>query len=209
MFPLESVLLPGVLLPLHVFELRYRALVRACLQPGVEPEFGVVLIERGSEVGGGDVRTMIGSIARIIDARQLPDGRWTLVVAGTERIRVRRWLHDDPFPRAEIEFWPDAPATKGPNDLAEIELNLQRIMALRAELGDPTRGAPINLPSDVTAASYAAAALAPIGPADRQRLLGAAGPDERLELLGCMLEDELVFLRRRLELFSDGGPDSR
>ena len=73
MFPLGSVLFPGALLPLHVFEARYRRLVQDCLAG--EPEFGVVLIDRGHEVGGGDVRREVGTVARILEVRELPDGR--------------------------------------------------------------------------------------------------------------------------------------
>ena len=73
MFPLGTVLFPGAVLPLHVFEPRYRALVRDCLAG--DREFGVVLIERGSEVGGGDVRVEVGTVARIVQVAEPPDGR--------------------------------------------------------------------------------------------------------------------------------------
>ena len=74
MFPLGTVLMPSVVLPLHVFEERYREMIRWCLDN--EPEFGVALIERGSEVGGGDVRTQVGCVARIVEAAEMPDGRY-------------------------------------------------------------------------------------------------------------------------------------
>src|SRR5215210_7826858 len=106
MFPLGTVLFPGAYLSLHVFEPRYRALVQACLDG--TPEFGVVLIERGSEVGGGDSRFDVGCVARIIEAGESPDGRWALGTVGTRRVRVREWLPEAPFPRADLEDWPDA-----------------------------------------------------------------------------------------------------
>jgi len=87
MFPLGTVLFPGALLPLHVFEPRYRAMVRDCV--AADHEFGVVLIERGSEVGGGDIRAMVGTVARIVQLAETPDGRYALVAAGTRRIRIR------------------------------------------------------------------------------------------------------------------------
>src|ERR1700716_2301802 len=74
MFPLGNVLFPHAQLSLHVFEPRYRALAEACLAG--DGEFGVVLIERGSEVGGGDTRFSIGTVARIVAAGRLPDGRY-------------------------------------------------------------------------------------------------------------------------------------
>lgn len=205
MFPLGTVLVPGVALPLHVFEPRYRALMRVCLRPDASPEFGVVLIERGSEVGGGDVRTMTGCIARIVDATELPDGRWTLVAVGTERIKVRRWLDDDPYPRADVEVWPDTPATLSPGKLDRLAASLRRVMALRSELGEPALAATLTLPSDPVAASYAASAMAPLGPADRQHLLEMPGPDARVELLQRLLDEELVVLERRIELLGEAG----
>ncbi|MGH9021739.1 MAG: LON peptidase substrate-binding domain-containing protein, partial [Acidimicrobiia bacterium] len=96
MFPLGTVLVPFAHLPLHVFEPRYLALARDCLAG--DQEFGVVLIERGSEVGGGDVRFSIGTVARITQASLLPDGRFLLDTVGTRRVRVDAWLGDDPYP---------------------------------------------------------------------------------------------------------------
>ena len=96
MFPLGTVLFPGALLPLHVFEERYRQLVKDCLAG--EPEFGVVLIDRGHEVGGGDVRREVGTVARILEVAELPDGRYFLQAAGVRRIRVQAWLDDAPYP---------------------------------------------------------------------------------------------------------------
>ena len=112
MFPLGHVLLPTVYLPLHVFEPRYRELVRVCLDG--EHEFGVVLIARGSEVGGGDQRLAVGTVARIVEAAELPDGRWALGTIGTRRIRVREWLTDDPYPMADVEEWPEPDLAPAP-----------------------------------------------------------------------------------------------
>src|SRR5262245_44996005 len=150
MFPLGTVLLPGMLLPLHVFEPRYRALVRDCMAAD-EADFGVVLIERGSEVGGGDVRTDVGTRARILRAEELPDGRFGVVAAGLRRLRVRAWLDDDPYPRADVEDWPDAgddldaraEATDALGPGGEVTVLLRRAAALVTELGDTA--APVDL----------------------------------------------------------------
>ena len=104
MFPLQSVLFPNAVLPLHVFEPRYRELTEACLQG--DGRFGVVLIERGKEVGGGDSRFSVGTVARIVEAARTPDGRYLLATVGSERLRVRRWLADDPYPRARSTYSP-------------------------------------------------------------------------------------------------------
>ena len=198
MFPLESVLLPGMVLPLQVFEERYRTLVADCLAG--DKQFGVVLIERGSEVGGGDVRTSVGTVAEIVKAEQVPDGRWAVVAVGTTRVRVTQWLDDGPYPRAEVEEWPDELA-EDPEALAatytRTVADLRRILALSAELGDG--GHPLaEITDQADLGSYQLALLAPIGPLDRQTLLSEAGPAPRLDRLASMLAEEEQVLQARL-----------
>ena len=107
MFPLGRVLLPGVVLPLHVFEPRYQQLVRDCLD-APDHEFGVVLIDRGSEVGGGDTRSDVGVVAEMLQVAALDGGRFAVVTVGTRRYPGRSsGLPDDPYPRADVEEWPD------------------------------------------------------------------------------------------------------
>jgi Lon protease-like protein len=205
MFPLGTVLLPGGVLPLHVFEPRYRRLTEDCLAG--DGEFGVVLIERGSEVGGGDTRTSVGTVARIVESVPFPDGRWALGTIGTRRIRVRRWLDDDPYPRADAEDWDDPPPEPGLQAaLAEVTGVLRRVLATRAELGDVTPPATQELSDDLVLATYQAVVLSPLGPADRQDLLAAPSPAERIERLRGLLDDEVVALAQRLALETDGDP---
>jgi Lon protease-like protein len=201
MFPLGTVLLPGAYLPLHIFEERYRALVQDCLEG--DGEFGVVLIERGSEVGGGETRTKVGTVARIVDARSFPDGRWALGAVGTRRIRVSRWLPDDPYPRAEVEDWPDpAPSPALGPELADLVTRLRRVLARATEMGEVVAPATVELDDDPVLASYQAAAAAPLGPSDRQSLLSAAGVKERVRELVALLAEEEAVLAQRLALES-------
>ncbi len=197
MFPLGTVLVPSLGLPLHVFEPRYRALVRDCLQGA--GELGVVLIERGSEVGGDDVRSAVGTVAGILDPVELPDGRWTLTAVGLRRLRVLRWLPDDPYPRADVEEWPDPAVGAGHDDLlTRVLLRLRRALALATEAGDAVPPATIELIDDPILAGYQAAAVAPIGPLDRQRLLCAETPERRLEQLDELLNEAIEVLELRL-----------
>lgn len=201
MFPLGTVLVPGMVLPLHVFEQRYRRLVRDCLAGAAE--LGVVLIRRGSEVGGGDVRTDVGTLARIGRADEQPDGRWFLVAVGERRIRVARWLEDDPYPRAEVVEWPDDPAT-APHEaaqvIARIEVQLRRAAALLVELGEPAPPVGLSLAAEPVAASYQAVALGPLGPADRHHLLAAPTVAERFEGLATRLADAIELLQARIAM---------
>jgi Lon protease-like protein len=195
MFPLGTVLFPHALLPLHVFEPRYQALVRHCLSG--DGQFGVVLIERGNEVGGGDVRFPVGTRARLVEAVALGDGRWYLVAVGTDRIRVARWLPEEPFPRAEVEVLPEEGTGPAPA-LDTVEPLLRRALALKAELGEPAAPATGSLDADVDVASWQAAAMAPVGPVDAQRLLEAPGMAQRVRLLEAMLAEEVAVLAHRV-----------
>jgi Lon protease-like protein len=197
MFPLGTVLFPTAVLPLHVFEPRYRAMVRDCL--AADREMGVVLIERGSEVGGGDVRTDLGTVAHIVRAEELPDGRWTLLAVGARRIRVLRWLPDDPYPVAEVEDWPDpAPGPGYGDEAARAVQRLRQVLALAAEAGDATVPATVELSEDPVLAVLQAAAAGPFGPLDRQALLAAPTPEDRVRALQALLEDAEAVLRLRL-----------
>ena len=100
MFPLGTVLFPHGLLPLRVFEPRYRLMTDRVLRG--DGEFGVVLIERGSEVGGGDTRFETGTVARVVRLERLADGGYLLATVGIRRIRVVQWLPDDPYPQADV-----------------------------------------------------------------------------------------------------------
>ncbi|MEZ5178458.1 MAG: D-alanyl-D-alanine carboxypeptidase/D-alanyl-D-alanine-endopeptidase [Acidimicrobiales bacterium] len=198
MFPLQSVLLPGAVLPLHVFEDRYRTLVDRCL--AADADFGVVLISRGSEVGGADVRTDVGTRARIVQAQQAPDGRWGILALGMERLRVHRWLPDDPHPLADAEDWPDPdPGPDVAGALAGTEARLRRVLALRAELGEPgpSPTVPVEV-DDPSLASFHLTALAPLGDLDRHRCLAAAGIADRLARLDELLDEEESVCRARL-----------
>ena len=107
MFPLGSVLLPGGILPLHVFEPRYRDMIRDCLRSDGEPEFGQALISHGWETGGGDDRVMVGTVAQMLQVDAIDEDRYALVAVGTRRIRINAWLPDDPYPIADVDDWPD------------------------------------------------------------------------------------------------------
>ena len=195
MFPLGMVLFPSLVLPLHVFEPRYRALVHDVLDG--DQEFGVCLIERGSEVGGGDARTTVGTVARVQEATQLPDGRWALVAVGIRRISVERWLPDDPYPRAEVADRPDPePDPAEVELLPEVERLLRSALAKTAELGEGRVPATVQLSEDPVLASHQASALAPIPTLDQFALLAA----ETVGLRLAALRDHLVDANDVLDL---------
>jgi Lon protease-like protein len=181
MFPLSTVLFPNMRMPLHVFEPRYRRLVADCLAG--DRRFGVVLIARGSEVGGGDQRVDVGTVARIETAEALPDGRWYLVVLGLGLVRVTRWLDDDPYPRALVEDCAMVGAEES-DGLRSAEAELRRVRALLSELDDtPAVPGALSFGDTPDEVGWGLCAAAPVTAFDRQRLLEASGPDERVALL--------------------------
>lgn len=181
MFPLGSVLLPGMPLALRVFEPRYLELMRHVLEgPG---EFGVVLIERGSEVGGGDARFGVGTLARITGC--VPSAAWLNVTAfGWQRFEVRRWLSDDPWPRAEVDWLPDLTWDDEWSELrADAERAVRRVAALASEFSEVTWPAHVGLAEDPVVACWQLAGICPAGPLDQLGLLRAASVPELLTRL--------------------------
>lgn len=198
MFPLGTVLFPHMVLPLHVFEPRYRLLLADVLS--ADRRFGVVLIERGHEVGGGEVRTDVGTVASIVRAEELDDGRFLVIAVGTERVRVRSWLDDDPYPRAEVEVLTEGPSQpRAAIGREAVAQRLRRVVALQAELDEPAPPLEaVDLAPDPVIASYQAAVLAPLSPLDAQRLLTTDSADARLDLLDRNLVELESLLRFRL-----------
>ncbi len=188
MFPLQSALLPNEDLPLRIFEPRYSALVRDCI--GNDAPFGVVLISRGREVGGGDARCDVGVLAHITEHAELGSGRYVLQCRTGERIRVSEWLPDDPYPRAVVRVWPDEPGDRVAADqILELE---DRVMALFERIAAardarlPSRDTLLGADRDTGDAAqwlYALASRLPVGAADRYAVLSAASAADRLAAL--------------------------
>lgn len=195
-FPLGTVLFPTMVLPLHVFEPRYRAMVAEVLEG--DGTFGVVLIERGADTGGGDHRTNFGTTARVVEAEQFSDGRWALITIGVERFQVSNWLPDDPYPKADVELWPDEEASADLHEqYQKVSAKFRRCLALAAESGLDVGPIPPSM-DDIGLGCMQMSALTPVTSLDKQRLLGAPGPAERLRLLDVMIDDSVELIEARL-----------
>jgi Lon protease-like protein len=197
MFPLSAVLYPHAEIPLHVFEPRYRAMTQDCLAG--DSRFGVVLIERGAEVGGGDQRMAVGTRAIITKAAALSDGRWVLLVRGDVRIRVGTWLDDDPYPLAMVEEWAPEVEAVEPSLLRRTEQSVRRTRGLLSESGATAAlSAETEFDADPDVASWQFCAEAPLNMMDAQRVLSASGTVARLELLCELTEAMELDLHRML-----------
>lgn len=210
MFPLEVALLPNQDLPLRIFEPRYVALVQHCVGSG-DP-FGVVLISRGREVGGGDARCDVGVLSEITECVEHGANRYSLACRTGERIRVSEWLPDDPYPRAFVQLWPDEsgdPVT--PAQLRGVEDKVialfERIAAARgAEL--PDREVLLGYgdadADDAGHRLYTLASRIPLGAADRYGVLAAPSVADRL----AALDEAVVAIAEMVEFqLSSRGPD--
>ncbi len=190
LFPLETVLFPHTMIPLHVFEPRYRELVIYCLEH--DSPFGVVLIREGSEVGGEAEPYEIGTLARIGRLRRLEDGRFHLLALGEERFRIRR-LHRGltAYLQADIEPWRDFP----PFSPEEQQVLTQAVADaftefLRTAL-EPygLRTSEIRLPDDPVMLSFAVAGTLQVSLPFKQYLLELQDTCERLRLLHLVLQE--------------------
>ena len=164
-------------LSLRIFEERYLKLL-GDLMFSDKPEFGVVLIERGAEVGGGDRRLEIGTLASVTDIGTL-DQFYGLESTGTQRFRVNAWLPDEPYPMADIDFIPDLvwndslmPAR------VHLENKVRKMLALASEFGDLQYGPDTELSDNPMDACWQLAGILPVGALDQQNLLQSQSADE-------------------------------
>jgi Lon protease-like protein len=199
MFPLSAVLFPHASMPLHVFEPRYREMMRDCLAD--DARLGVVLIARGSEVGGGDERSSLGTRGVITRSAELPDGRWVLEVEGEALIAVEQWLPDDPYPVALVHEVSASERGDAAPLVGAAGQRVRRARALLAEQGGAPPVAPdhaLDGGGDADVASWQLCAAAPLNAYDAQRLLAADGAPERLRLLAELMEELELDLHRML-----------
>ena len=197
MFPLGLVHFPHVGLPLQVFEPRYRQLTLDCLEG--DRRFGVVLIERGHEVGGGDLRFSVGTRTTIVDAGFDARGLIRLDTVGTGRIRVLRWLEDDPYPRADVEDMAEPVLDDADRyRFVDVERRVRRALAMRTELAEASVPHTIALDPDPACALFQLAAIAPLGPVDKQQVLEQESAAALLDTLGSLIDEELAVLASRL-----------
>jgi Lon protease-like protein len=166
LFPLHTVLFPGMQLPLHIFEERYKLMIATCMV--TDKTFGVALIRSGQEVGGRAEVCDIGATAQIVEIDRLPDGRMNLLATGLDRFRILERLDDQPYPVGTVEVLPD---------LAERVDGLEQRVAERfrrylVELGlDEDQVARLGLPNDAVKLSYVVAASLKVPATERQQLL--------------------------------------
>jgi Lon protease-like protein len=195
LFPLRTVLFPGMTLPLHIFEERYKRMIGLCLEQ--RRSFGVVLIKSGPEVGGEAVPYDVGTVARIINAVPMADGCFNIITQGAARFQVLESRHQAGYLTARVELLEEEEVDA--RQLAEQQAEVQqRFEQLVEELSKLTERAlePFDFPPGPTATSYFVAANLPVDAWEKQRLLEATSTDLRLTVERRILRRERDMLRR-------------
>ena len=172
MFPLGAVLFPYLPLHLRVFEERYLIMLSRMLEREAA-EFGVVLIERGQEVGGGEHRFGFGTVAQITELGA-QEGFVVLVAQGERRFEVVQWLEETPHPRASVQDLPELEWDDSLLPLRErTEQLVRRTLAQASEFSERQWPADVELSEDPVAAAWQLAGIAPLGELDQMSLLRA------------------------------------
>lgn len=202
LFPLNSVLFPGGVLPLHIFEDRYKRMINECVDQ--DEAFGVVLIRTGREVGGRAEPYRVGTVARITQLQRLPDGRMNLIGVGTRRFRVERYLQSAPYLLASVEMLSES---DGDSALAHasaraVSTLYERYFQLALALTDQWQSR-VHLPSGPQSLANFVAAHVDVDPHLKQGLLETLSVPSRLDserelLEGAvqMLQDQVAARRR-------------
>jgi Lon protease-like protein len=201
LFPLGLVLFPGVMLPLHIFEPRYRRLVTDLLdmQEGTRI-FGVIAIRAGREVGADSVNALheIGCTAELRYAEAYEDGRFDIIVTGSERFRLLEVETAEPI-QAQVTVLADEQTEQAPALAAKVGRLFvgyrEALLAAQGVADSDAVGAP-DLPDDPGELAYLVAAAMILDLSDKQRLLAAPTVDDRLRL-------ELQLLRRESSMVSE------
>lgn len=191
LFPLSSVLVPGLVLPLHVFEPRYRQLL-ADLEDVSDDDrgFGVVAIREGREVGADGVRALhdVGTFASLRESTALPDGRADIVTVGTKRFRILEWVDGKPYAQARVEWLDEEPGDASTALALSVAARFQAYRELLSDEEDDT-----ELPDDPRVLSYLVGAAVVADLVTQQAFLES--PDD-----SARLRAELAFLRQETSL---------
>ncbi len=197
LFPLNVVLFPGMALPLHIFEARYREMINRCLDEDLA--FGVVLIKEGPEVGGDAQPRRVGTAARIVKVDRQPDGRMNIQVVGTRRFRIEELNRELPYLSGRVRHFP---VTDGDTKLAVERAHKVRPKIMRyVELLTKATGVQLELdrlPEDATSLAFLTAITLQVRPEDKHRMLALPGVPQLLELGNYYLGRELQLLEHMI-----------
>jgi Lon protease-like protein len=175
------VVFPHQIVGLCVFEIRYKQML---LDVEEENQFGTCLIERGSEVGGRDMRTSVGTVVQILGTHGLDDGKTLVMIEGVSCFEVTTWLADAPYPRAIVsERCCDAEVIE-PALLKSTESAVRALRNLQSEVyADQCMKSNCEMDADPWVRSWQLCAMTPMSTLDQFKVLSLSNPNDRLRLL--------------------------
>ena len=192
LFPLHTVLFPLSPLQLHIFEERYKIMIKDCIEN--DQPFGVVLIKQGRDTGGGAVPFEVGCTARIVDSQMLEEGKIALFAVGENRFRLLDYVEgEDSYLIGTVEYLDEEtlPSEKVEKTMVEAAKLTYRYLELLSECAG-LRIPEIELPSDASSLGFYIAAISQMPAMQKQNLLNTTNPQRRLE-------DERLFLLKQIE----------
>lgn len=203
LFPLNHVVLfPGMVLPLHIFEPRYREMIDRCVAEQLP--FGVLLIKEGREVGGDAIPHTVGTAARIVRVERMDDGRMNITAVGGQRFRVKEFHSDQRYLTGTVEHYPivnggtrlaDEIAHRVRPRLIEYVEMLSRASQQQLKLD--------RLPEDATTLAFMVAIAMQLGHTDKQALLELSGIPDMLARELYLLSRELLLLGHMVDTHAD------
>ncbi|HUV58470.1 MAG TPA: LON peptidase substrate-binding domain-containing protein [Acidimicrobiales bacterium] len=181
MFPLGMVVFPHQVVGLCVFEPRYHAMLDDVIE---DQRFGTCLIARGSEIGGYDERTAVGTLMQIVASQSLPNGQALLMVEGVECFEVTQWLTDSPYPRAQVRERCCDEIRIDPALLRSTESAVKALRALQSEVfADQCLRANCEMDDDPWIRSWQLCSMTPMSTLDQFKVLSLSDPNDRLRLV--------------------------
>lgn len=203
LFPLNNVVLfPGMVLPLHIFEMRYREMINRCIKEQLP--FGVLLIEEGHEVGGEAKPYMVGTAARIVRVERMDDGRMNITTVGTQRFRVKQLHHHESYLTGTVEHLPFVNGnTKAAEQLAH---RVRPYLLEYVELLSKATRQQLKLdrlPEDATTLAFMVAIAMQVNHDDKQALLALPGIPEMLARELHLLSRENLLMQYMLDTHAD------
>jgi len=199
LFPLPNlVLFPRVLVPLHIFEERYKLMINTCIER--DDVFGVVLLRSGAETESEDTIHRVGVTARIVQIERLENGRMNILTEGEDRFRIRRFTGQEPYWKGLVDFFEDNESHPSIEAMQEEVSELYRKVAELGAKIDSSEEPEIALPESPTDLSYMISYILDIDPEAKQKLLEMTSAAERLRSLVPHLNESIEKLQQQLAL---------
>jgi Lon protease-like protein len=198
LFPLNTVLFPGMVLPLHIFESRYQEMINRCISEKLP--FGVVLIQEGQEVGGNAKPHMVGTAARIVRVVRAEDGTMNITCVGTQRFRILELDNSHSYLSAKVTQYPVVNgSTKAAVDMVHrVRPKIIEYVSLLSK-ASKTDLKLDRLPEDPTTLAFLVAIALQIDNIDKQELLALPGVPEMLDRERYLLSCETLLLRYMID----------